>query len=53
MAIALKNCRYSSQVKECVAKLKNGKAPGADDIVDEFPTYGGEGMITVVAMLYS
>ena len=29
------------EVKECVAKLKNRKAAGADGIVNEFLKYGG------------
>ena len=32
----------SDEVKECVAKLKNRKAVGADEIVNEFLKYGGE-----------
>ena len=37
----------SDEVKECVAKLKNRKAAGADEIVNEFVKYGGgEGMTT-------
>ena len=31
------------QVKQCVAKLKNRRAAGADKIVNEFTKYGGEG----------
>ena len=38
------------EVKECVAKLKNRKAAGADGIVNEFLKYGGEGMITKMVL---
>ena len=41
------------EVKECVAKLKNRKAAGADGIVNEFLRYGGEGMITMMVLLYN
>ena len=41
------------EVKECVAKLKNRKAAGADGIVNEFLKYGGEGMITMMVLLYN
>ena len=41
------------EVKECVAKLKNRKAAGADEIVNEFLKYGGEGMITMMVLLYN
>ena len=37
----------SDEVKECVATLKNRNAAGADEIVNEFLKYGGEGMITI------
>ena len=39
----------SDEVKECVAKHKNRNAAGADEIVNEFLKYGGEGMITMMA----
>ena len=39
------------EIKKCVAKLKNRKAAGADQIVNEFIKYGGEGMITMMVML--
>ena len=41
------------EVKECVAKLKNRKAAGADGIVNEFLKHGGEGMITMMGLLYN
>ena len=41
------------EVKKCVAKLKNRKAAGADHIVNEFKKHGGEGMLTVMVMLYN
>ena len=41
------------EVKDCVAKLKNRKAAGADGIVNEFLEYGGEGMITMMVLLYN
>ena len=43
----------SNEVKECVAKFKNRKAAGADEIVNEFLKYGGEGMITMMVELYN
>ena len=43
----------SDEVKECVAKLKNRKAAGADEIVNEFLKYGGEGVITMMVDLYN
>ena len=39
------------EVEECVAKLKNRKAAGA--IANEFLKYRGEGMITMMVMLYN
>ena len=39
------------EVEECVAKLKNRKAAGADEIENEFLKYGGEGMISMMVML--
>ena len=56
MIVARKSCKESSprdEVKECVAKLKNRKAAGADGIVNEFLKYGGEGMITMMVLLYN
>ena len=41
------------EVKKCVAKLNNRKAAGADQIVNEFMKYGGEGMLTMMVMLYN
>ena len=32
------------EVQKCVAKLKNREAARADQIVNEFMKYGGEGM---------
>ena len=44
---------FTSEVRECVAKLKKRKAAGADEIVNEFLKYGGEGMITMMVELYN
>ena len=41
------------EVKKSVAKLKNRKAAGADEIVKEFLKYGGEGMLTMIVMSYN
>ena len=41
------------EVKECVAKLKNRKAAGAEGVVNELLKYGGEGMITMMVLLYN
>ena len=41
------------EVKKCAANLKNRKAAGADQIVDGFMKYGGEGMLTTMVMLYN
>ena len=41
------------QVKECVAQLENRKAAGADQIVDEFINYSGEGTLTMMDMLFN
>ena len=41
------------EVKKCVAKLENRKAAGVDKTVNEFMKYGGEGMLTMMVMLYS
>ena len=41
------------EVKKCVAKLKNKKAAWADQIMNEFMFYGGEGMLTMMVMLYN
>ena len=35
----------SEEVNKCVAKLKNRKAAGAGQIVNECMSYGGEGMV--------
>ena len=43
----------TEEVKICEAKLENGKAAGADRIVNEFIKYGGEGMFTILVMLYN
>ena len=40
-----------NEVEECVAKVKNRKAAGADEKVNEFLKYGGEGMITMMVMM--
>lgn len=42
-----------AEVKECVAKLESGKAAEADETVNEFLMYGGDGMSTMMDMLYS
>ena len=41
------------EVKRCVAKLDNKKPAGADQIVKQFLTYGGGGMLTMLGMLYN
>ena len=41
------------EVNKYVAKLKNKKAAGADQIVNEFVKHGGEGMLTMLIMLYN
>ena len=41
------------EVKKGVAKLKDRKAAGADEIVNEFVNYGGEGMLTMMAISYN
>ena len=38
------------EVEECVAKLKNRKAAGADEIVNEFRRYGGGGYSFVACL---
>lgn len=40
-------------MKECVAEPKNGKAAGADEIVNEFSKYWGVGgMATLIVVRY-
>ena len=39
--------------RQCVAKLKNRTAAGAHQIVKEFMKHGGEGMLTMMVMLYN
>ena len=53
--MARKNCREFTrvEVEECVAKLKNRKAAGADEIVNEFLKSGGEGLITIMVMMHN
>ena len=41
------------EVNNCVAKLKNRKGAGADKIGDFFFKCGGEGMLTMMVMLYN
>ena len=41
------------EAKESVAKLTNRKAAGVDEIVSEFVKYGGEGMFSMMVMLYN
>ena len=42
------------EAKRCVVELENRKASRADEIVNEFMRYGGEGMlmVTMMVMLY-
>ena len=40
-------------VNKCVARLEDRKAAGADEIVNEFMKYGGQGMLTTTVMLYN
>ena len=44
---------FTREVKKCIAKLKHGKAAGADQILNLFTKYGGEGMLTMVVMFYN
>ena len=39
------------EVNKCIGKLKNRKAAGADQIVNDCMKYGGEGIITIMVML--
>ena len=41
------------EAKKCVAKHRDGKAAGTDNIVNELNNYGGKGMHTMMVMLYS
>ena len=41
----------TEEVNKCVAKLKNRKAAGADQMVNGIMKYGGEGMLTMLDML--
>ena len=38
-------------MNKCIGKLKNRKAAGADQIVNDCMKYGGEGIITIMVML--
>ena len=48
-----KQRKLTREVVKCVAKLKSTKTAGADKIVNEFMNYGGEGMLTMMVMLYN
>ena len=44
---------FTREEQNCAAKLENRKAAGADKIVNSCMRYGGEGMLTVMVMLYN
>ena len=48
-----KQRKLTREVVKCVAKLKSTKTAGADKIVNEFMNYGGEGMLTMMVMLFN
>ena len=41
------------EVKKCVAKLNNRKVARAAEIVNGFMKYGGEGVLTMMVMMYT
>ena len=44
---------HKRQIEKCVAKRKNTKAAGADQMVNGFMKYGGEGMLPMIVRLYN
>ena len=48
-----KGYRESSEAQKRIAKLKNRKAAGEDQRANEFMIYGGDGMLSMMVMLYN